>query len=723
MSFKINTKDSGEDKNYVAPVREPKKKFVPTEEQASVRKLAIANDVSKVQAVSGSGKTATLVYTSEAEEMQVPSLYMTFNKTMATEAGTKFGSHVACMTTHSLAYRNIGKGYQHKLSRPIGRYVNVALTGLEVARFFRLPDFEVGRDFIGKNFLGLIIKDTVGRFEFSADPSICADNIPYNHIKDLEKKYGKNLPKKQFKKFILKYALRLWEERTDKYSDVCCTHNTYLKLYQLSNPDLSKEYDVLYVDEFQDTNPVTNHIVKSQIGKCKVLVVGDKFQQIYAWNGSINALQSFEAPEATLSKSFRFGKASALLASLILGDAADVKGNEDTPTTIGMDVIDDTKPYTVIFRTNMELIFKAVDLIRKGKSVSVNIDMKDFVKMLQSADALFHNEMEQVKHENIVPFEAWDDLVLESQNDRELGRLVSIVDDGEAQTMIDILHKHKNSSSALITLSTCHKMKGLEADYVQLANDFPSNYNRKGEYVGLSDEERNLLYVASTRAILGMNINSTCQEFYDISGIEIGSEDTPQSKSTRKNTKVHYKKEEEESILRPEYQQVLDDLPEEIDRKHREYCKANNMPDEGYISEYNGKPSYVVIDEDGAECHYDSYTHYLAVNHDEPSLTIGSVGVKTLEQAEFQMYTQQGFIDPRGDGATEALNRTMLEEEQLMDYCAGGMSDEDALENGILTHDGIFGGIAHAEEMGYLDAIPAEALDDKHFGMLLNSLK
>lgn len=105
------------------------------------------------------------------------------------------------------------------------------------------------------------------------------------------------------------------------------------------------------------------------------------------------------------------------------------------------------------------------------------------------------------------------------KTDRELGRLASIVEDGEADKMISILHNHRNDKNALITLTTVHKSKGLEYGQVCLANDFPSNYNRKGEFVGLSEEERNLLYVAATRAIDALNVNSTCQEFYDIRGV------------------------------------------------------------------------------------------------------------------------------------------------------------------------------------------------------------
>ena len=492
-----------------------KKPFVATQEQEMAKDMVIKNPTSKIQAGAGTGKTSELVYISTY--IKEPSLYMTFNVTMAREAEGKFGDHVACMTTHSLAYRKVGKGYQHKLSRPQGRYVNVALTPSEVAKYFRLPDFEVTSvNEIKSNFLGLLVRDTVDRFEASDHEEITEKNIPYKHIKDLEEKYGSKFPKKKFKSFVLRYALRLWEERTDKLSEVCCKHNTYLKLYELSKPELSPEYSMIYLDEGQDLNPVTMSIIRQQEGKCRIVVCGDSYQQIYSWNGSVNAMQSLKVPSSLLSQSFRFGKEVADLATMILDNKMELSGFDNINSEVGVNVVDFTKPHTILFRTNMELIFTAVKLIREGKNISVNMDVQDFVNILKAADSLFKGDLHKIKHEKVIPYTAWEDLVEEGKDDRELGRVVSIVDDGEAERMIKILLSHKNDQNAQITLTTAHKSKGLEFDQVVLVSDFPSNYNRKGEFVGLSEEERNLLYVAATRAIFKLNINKTCEEFYDI---------------------------------------------------------------------------------------------------------------------------------------------------------------------------------------------------------------
>ncbi len=122
----------------------------------------------------------------------------------------------------------------------------------------------------------------------------------------------------------------------------------------------------------------------------------------------------------------------------------------------------------------------------------------------------------KVKHPEIIPYESWDDIKEDMKDNRELGRLVKLVESGDCYDVIDTLQNHKNTKSAKITLTTAHKSKGLEYDQVVLANDFPSNYNKEGEYVGLSEEERNLLYVASTRAIKKLEYNKTVEECLEI---------------------------------------------------------------------------------------------------------------------------------------------------------------------------------------------------------------
>ncbi len=363
--------------------------FKPTKEQEVCTELAQSNDMLKINACSGSGKTSTLVQI--ANKLTEKSLYLAFNKNMAEEASGKFPDHVTCMTTHSLAYRSIGHKYRHKLQRPYGKYVNVAWTGKEIATYFKIKDFTISEEqHINNSFIGLIVKDTVKRFESSADEDILSKHIPYSYIKDLERKY-EDLDTNYFCNLILDYAEELWNDRIDTKSKVLATHNTYLKLFQLSKPDLST-YGIIYSDESQDVNSVTLDIVMQQKDNCKLIFVGDKYQQIYAWNGSINTLQNLDCKEGKLTKSFRYGQRIANIATAVLNGEMVITGNENVDTIIGtQDVVNYKKPYTMLFRTNMSLITTAVQLLSEGKKkVNVNIDVRDFISSLFSAIAL-HN--------------------------------------------------------------------------------------------------------------------------------------------------------------------------------------------------------------------------------------------------------------------------------------------------------------------------------------------
>ncbi len=82
-------------------------------------------------------------------------------------------------------------------------------------------------------------------------------------------------------------ALRsaLWQRMTSPQSAHPVTHNTYLRLYQLSQPDLSQRFDITLFDEAQDANPVTHDILLNN--NAKIVMVGDAHQQIYRFRGGL----------------------------------------------------------------------------------------------------------------------------------------------------------------------------------------------------------------------------------------------------------------------------------------------------------------------------------------------------------------------------------------------------------------------------------------------------
>lgn len=481
----------------------------PTPQQAAVIEAVKAEQAVKVEACAGGGKTSTLTLVAEA--VPVPSIYWCFNKANADEAAEKFPKHVKCSTSHSTAFSFTGKKIMHKLKRPAGKYVNVAGTGAEIGKYLKLSPIEMSEDLtLSQAYLGLLVRTTVTRFEQSADAVISQAHLPKGELRDITIKTG--VKTTYVETTILKGAKKLWEERINPASPVLATHDTYLKMYQLSKPVLGGN-DVLYVDEFQDTTPCVLDIVKNQMEHMKVVMCGDRFQSIYQWRGAINAMKMVECATRGLTKSFRYGQAVADVATTVLEGQMVVTGNETINSVVGIDTVDRTKPHTRLFRTNAALLVAAMDEILKGTPVSIEIDVKDFVKLLQSAVALKEGDMKAVKHDKLVPFFNWWSLTEEAKHDAELARIAKIVDSKEAGEWISTLETYVNSKTPHVTFTTAHKSKGREFDQVVIEGDFKSCYNEKGEWIGLTEEEQNLLYVAVTRAVHVLEYNNTVYQY------------------------------------------------------------------------------------------------------------------------------------------------------------------------------------------------------------------
>jgi hypothetical protein len=476
----------------------------PTKQQITCIDKAKTAKILKISACAGGAKTTTL--TMIASEVVQPSIYLAFNKVTADEASRKFPMHVVCKTTHSVAYSQFGTDLAHKLSRPKEGYVNVGGTGGEISKLYKIKD--ISKDdvvLITGAGIGQFVKECVAKFEQSADKKIDNQHLPmYNMQKVIDAGATK------LKDIVLKHSRKLWEDRTNEESVVLATHDTYLKLYQLSGPKL--KYKIIYLDEAQDSTPCVLDIVLQQSKHAQIVLVGDARQSIYQWRGSVNAMKVVEGEEAFLGQSFRYGQAVADVAMAVLKGKMQIEGFKEIPSVIGM--VDYSKQYTKLFRTNSALLSEAVSALGNGVAVDIEIDTKDFVKLLQSVEALYNDELKQVKHERILPFANWLALCDGAKNEPELNRLVRIVKEGDSQRMIKALESYRKPLKAEAIYTTAHKAKGREWDQVVIADDYPSHY--KGpKFVGLHETEENLLYVAVTRAKLVLQLNNSAQEAID----------------------------------------------------------------------------------------------------------------------------------------------------------------------------------------------------------------
>lgn len=225
------------------------------------------NGLVKVNAIAGSGKTHLLVESATQLNFK-KGLYLAYNKSIATEASRKFPKSVECRTTHSLAYANTVKPYKLKIGifsyRSISEKIHYDLK-CEVVD--TLKQFCLSRH--------LSVEDFADEYETSPLVS----------------------------KLVEKYLDQMQEGTIE------CTHDFYLKYFHLLLATESIEFepfDIIMLDESGDLNEVTLEIFLLLPAEKKV-AVGDKHQNIYTFNHTINAFEILKdrGVEFSLSQSFR----------------------------------------------------------------------------------------------------------------------------------------------------------------------------------------------------------------------------------------------------------------------------------------------------------------------------------------------------------------------------------------------------------------------------------
>lgn len=475
-----------------------------------------------VQARAGTGKTTLLEDLAVNTNQKI--LYLVFNSANAKQARERMPANVTSTTVHSLAWRNMdvfktfGDKFQNK-----EKFAD------------RLARLNLPYDRGGIKMM-MLTERTVQRYCQSSDLDILSKHVPempdtwflddreINELENTQKTYGITskeyinkkeyfsvLAKKRSKKTktkIVDLAQGLWSCIINPRDTASLYHDHYLKIWANQKPEL--QYDLIAVDEGQDSNGLTISLVSSQ--NAQKIWVGDDFQGIYGWRGAINALNRVAADKVLpLSQSFRFGPNIAEVANRLLNitdpDACKITGYNAIKSSIG-EIVD--LPYTVLCRTNMGILLYCISLVEQGIETRVVGGLLEPIRYLRSAFHLWlnstHGENRPVFDPDIAVCENWKELISLSENDAQakgavktvetfgydLGGILDELEDGNAGSS-----RKKN----VVTLSTVHKAKGLEWDQVKIHSDFSELS------ADTPQEEINLLYVAVTRAIHRLQLN------------------------------------------------------------------------------------------------------------------------------------------------------------------------------------------------------------------------
>ncbi|TKD45372.1 UvrD-helicase domain-containing protein [Azotobacter chroococcum] len=474
------------------------------EQEPAIRSLA---RILKLIAFAGTGKTTTLVGYAQARP-QARILYLCYNKSVEVAAKQKFPLNVTCKTSHGLAYGAVGTKYKHKLCG------NLRLT--DIARAINSQNWEMVRS----------VQDTLNNYLASADEKIRLFHFPPEKLQNERMRRAADS--------IVEATRRLWAQMCDVNNHATpIPHDGYLKLWALSKPDLSTRFDIVLGDEAQDINPVIAGLLAQQAAYgMGVVVCGDGHQMLYRFRGAVDALDApwlADAEVHYLTQSFRFGPAAAHVANMLLhfkGERRQLAGLGQQ-TRIAKTLPADLEHRAILCRTVVGVIEEALAWVETGAKIFWVGGIEGYnLQDLEDLHALSKGWRERIKGKKLLQdypdYDQYKDVAFESQ-DSEMTRSIKIVEQ-YGKNLPELFAKLRRNAvtdelEASVTLSTAHRAKGLEWEAVQLAEDFSFEPFDPDNDPEAWVDEMNLLYVACTRAMQVLAVNSTVlvimQEFVD----------------------------------------------------------------------------------------------------------------------------------------------------------------------------------------------------------------
>jgi superfamily I DNA/RNA helicase len=459
-----------------------------TKEQKDIL-LCINNYKSiKINAFAGTGKTSTLKLIAN-EHLDKKILYLAFNSAIKNEAQGLFPTNTTISTTHSLAYKAIKNNTNIDLSSLIN------YRAIDISKKFKIS--------YTKAVTTLKIFEA---FCNNAKEEISKDDMEH------------------------KTAQFMFDSMRD--GNMKPTHSFYLKYYYLlllQNKINNLNYDIVMLDEAQDTNDVTLGIFNVLNVNTKIFV-GDQHQQIYSFRGSKNALNKIKCDkDLYLSCSFRFNDTIAQYANILLSTFK----NE----TVKIDTLKSTdntiKTHGFISRTNATLIATIAKRIEDRKPFVTIREPNEIFNLTCEVYFALNNQRDDIKRNRFLK---------DFEDEQQILDYAKEVDDYELKTALKVVKEYKEKIfyfkdiaqkffnawknktnngfekrvEEILFLTTAHTAKGLEWDEVTIADDFTDfadiiadldcdtlkQYKEQKDFLSNQEliDEFNLFYVAITRA-------------------------------------------------------------------------------------------------------------------------------------------------------------------------------------------------------------------------------
>jgi DNA helicase-2/ATP-dependent DNA helicase PcrA len=458
--------------------------FTPSSHQLAIFNFVqFFDDHLVVEAVAGSGKTTTIIKALELIPDDKRVLFLAFNKHIVETLKTRVPLHVQVATLN---------GFGWQILRPT----------------MNNPKINVDKT---KNIFWYDILGEKERKEFGQHCSAVCKLV------SLFKAYGMEDPRPKDVEFLvdhydietdmkgISYALQAHKIGHGKPRVVDFDDQLYLPIVRgLPIP----RYDVVFVDETQDLNPIQIEMVKRIKGR--LIAVGDSKQAIYGFRGADpeamqHVIDAFHATTLPLSICFRCAKNIVVKAQEVvpyIEYAKDqIEGTVETMKAKDYRKVVTEKDF-VLCRTTAPLVQEALIMLSQGRKACVlgrdiGKDILDLYKKIagdnpltsESIDAYEYQQAERLKDKETLLLRMHD------QTDTLRALFYAYGSDGIEDAVIKLFQDAEQG----IVYSTVHKAKGLERDRVFIiCPELLPHPRCSGEWQ--HKQEQNLKYVAITRA-------------------------------------------------------------------------------------------------------------------------------------------------------------------------------------------------------------------------------
>ncbi len=462
----------------------------------------------KINAVAGSGKTTTLIEYARVHSPEKSVLYLAFNRSVRLEAQRKFAqaglSNVDVQTAHSLAYRHIIPRYRWK--------VTTGYRSHELVKILKI------RGVAGESHSALLIATHISKLAMLFCNCTTEKVSQLDYLSTVGDSNAVQFAEKHLEHIF--YGTRLFLSKMNK-GEIPCTHEFYLKKFQLSRPNL--RYDIILFDEGQDASPVMLDIFLRQ--KACHLIVGDVHQQIYGWRHAVNALHNVTFQEKNLTTSFRFDQSIADVAMEVLAWKRRLGLQVPELTIKGVGTKGRNRTCATLARTNFALLKEAVEQveIEPDSRIYFEGNLNSYAYAADGASLydvlnLHLDNRDRIRDPVVKAMQSIDDLAeyASKSSDFELQMIIELVLEfkGRLPRLLKRLRTchvdDEQRTTAHRIFSTVHRCKGLEYDSVRLADDYVTEEkidailsDKKAKNpppIDELNEEINILYVALTRA-------------------------------------------------------------------------------------------------------------------------------------------------------------------------------------------------------------------------------